>query len=617
MPGFLHASDSRAIRFSVESGPTHRRRPGSAAMLAFVGELRRRNVFRAGTLYAAAAWLVVQVATQVLPVFDAPNWVQRLIVVAAVIGLPFVLAFAWYYELTPEGLKLESEVPREHSIRHLTGKRLDRAIIAVLCVVVVVLLANTFVLHRDAEVAPEKSVAVLPLLDESHDGSDQYFSDGLSEELISDLTQIGGLKVIGRNSSFQFRGDISDSRAIGDRLGVATLLEGTVRRDGERVRIVIGLINAADGRSLWSQIYDREFKDIFAVQSDISRSVAAAMQVELSGAGADNGGRPPGGHVQAYNAYLQGKFYGERGTEADERRAIAEFNEAVRIDPRYAQAYAELSMAWTNLTSVFLGGAEMRRGYQRSREAADAALRLAPGLAAAHLAHGSLLYASDFDWAGAEAEYRRALQLTPNDGEAKYRLGTLLATLGQPAPAIDLTRQALATDPLHANWYSSLASYLAPLGRLDEAEQAIGKAIELQPSGSYYRAALAFIQIQRGDADAALRAAQSEPPGAWRDVALAMARQIGSDSAAADAALRIVIDQHAGDGAYQIAEIYALRKQPDLMFQWLERAHANGDPGVSNLLTDPFLLAYRNDPRFVAFCSKVGLPAPPEAQGAE
>ncbi|MGN6730254.1 MAG: tetratricopeptide repeat protein [Rhodanobacteraceae bacterium] len=578
-------------------------------MLAFVAELRRRNVFRAGTLYAAAAWLVVQVATQVLPLFGAPNWMLRLIVVAAVIGFPFVLAFAWYYELTPEGLKLESQVERAQSIRHLTGKRLDRAIIAVLCVVVVLLLANTFALRGD-DAIPGKSIAVLPLLDENHNGGDQYFSDGLSEELISDLTQINGLKVIGRNSSFQFRGDTSDSRTIGDRLGVSTLLEGTVRRDGERVRIVIGLVNAADGRSLWSQIYDREFKDIFAVQSDISRSVAAAMQIELRGAAEGADGQPPGRNVEAYNAYLQGRFYGERGTEADERRAIAEFEQAVRMDPRYAQAYAELSITWTNLTAVFLGGAEMRQGYQRAREAADAALRLAPDLATAHVAHGSLLYASDFDWAGAEAEYRRALQLTPNDGEAKYRLGTLLATLGQAAPAIDLTRQALATDPLHAIWYSSLASYLSPLGRLDEAEQAIGKAIELQPSAAYYHAASAFIKIQRGDADAALRAAQQEPSGAWRSIAVALARQIGGDPAAADAALQTVVEQHAGDGAYQIAEIYALRKQPQQMFQWLERAHANGDPGVSNLLIDPFLLAYRNDPRFAAFCAKVGLPTP-------
>src|SRR5690348_954891 len=279
---FLHGSDSRAIRLSVESNRRTGRPPGSATMLAFVAELRRRNVFRAGTLYAAAAWLVVQVATQVLPLFGAPNWMLRVIVLASVIGFPFVLAFSWYYELTPEGLKRESQVPREESIRHITGKRLDRAIIAVLGVVVVLLLANTFVRHRDVASVPDKSVAVLPLLDEGGGAAgDQYFSDGLSEELISELTRIEGLKVIGRNSSFQFRGDTGDSKTIGAKLGVATLLEGTVRRDGGRLRIVVELINAANGSSLWSQVYDRELKDIFDVQSDIAHSVAAAMKIEL------------------------------------------------------------------------------------------------------------------------------------------------------------------------------------------------------------------------------------------------------------------------------------------------------------------------------------------------
>ncbi|MGH8212114.1 MAG: hypothetical protein ACREPP_02645, partial [Rhodanobacteraceae bacterium] len=210
-------------------------------------ELRRRNVFRAATLYAAAAWLVVQVATQVLPLFGAPNWTLRVIVLASVIGFPFVLAVSWYYELTPEGLRRESEVPREESIRHITGKRLDRAIIAVLSVVVVLLLANTFVRHRDVAGVPDKSVAVLPLLDEGTGAGDQYFSDGLSEELISELTRVEGLKVIGRNSSFQFRGDTGDSKTIGAKLGVATLLEGTVRRDGGHLRIVVELINAANG----------------------------------------------------------------------------------------------------------------------------------------------------------------------------------------------------------------------------------------------------------------------------------------------------------------------------------------------------------------------------------
>jgi TolB-like protein/tetratricopeptide (TPR) repeat protein len=574
-----------------------------------LAELRRRNVFRAATLYAAAAWLVVQVATQVLPLFGAPNWTLRVIVLAAVIGFPFVLAVSWYYELTPEGLKRESEVPREESIRHITGKRLDRAIIAVLSVAVVLLLANTLVRHRDVASVPDKSVAVLPLLDEgSGGGGDRYFSDGLSEELISELTRIEGLKVIGRNSSFQFRGDTSDSKTIGAKLGVATLLEGTVRRDGGRLRIVVELINAANGSSLWSQVYDRELKDIFDVQSDIARSVAAAMKIKLQGdAGA--GDRPPGGSVDAYNAYLQGRFYGERGTESDERRAIAWFNEATRIDPRYARAYAELSSSWTNLTSAFLGGAETQRGYASARVAAGLALKLAPDLASAHTANGYLLYSANFDWKGAEAEYRRALELMPGYEKAKSRLGTLLATLGQTAEAVELTRESLEIDPLHAISYSSLANYLSALGRLDEAEQAIDKAIELQPSAQYYYTELAIIRIQRGDAPGALQAAQAEPAGNWRDIALALARQIGGDPALADAALQNVIVKYADDGAWQIAQIYALRKQPDEAFAWLERARANNDPGISNLLTDPFLLAYRDDPRFAAFCRRVGLPA--------
>ncbi|MGH8212916.1 MAG: tetratricopeptide repeat protein, partial [Rhodanobacteraceae bacterium] len=348
------------------------------------------------------------------------------------------------------------------------------------------------------------------------------------------------------------------------------------------------------------------------VQSDIARSVAAAMKIELQGSG-DASDRPPGGNVDAYNAYLQGKFYGERNTEADERRAIAWYNKAIGLDPRYAQAYAELSSSWTNLTSVFLGGADTQRGYANARMAAGLALKLAPDLASAHAANGFLLYAADFDWKGAEAEYRRALQLLPGYEEAKSRLGTLLATLGQPAEAVELTRESLETDPLHAISYSSLANYLSALGRLDEAEQAINKAIELQPSAQYYHTELAIIRIQRGDAAGALQAAQAEPAGNWRDIALALARQIGGDPALADSALRNVIAKYADDGAWQIAQIYALRKQPDEAFAWLERARANNDPGISNLLTDPFLLAYKDDPRFAAFCRKVGLPVLPHA----
>lgn len=579
-------------------------------MTRFLAELRRRNVFRAGTLYAAVAWLVVQVATQVFPFFGIPDWMVRLVVVAAAVGFPFLLAFAWYYEWTPDGLKRESEVPPATSIRLKTGRRIDYAIIGVLCVAVVLLLANTLVRDRNAAGSATQSIAVLPLLNENGEPGDQYFSDGLSEDLISMLGQVPGLKVIGRNSAFRFRGDLSDSRGIGARLGVANLLEGTVRRQGERVRIVANLVSAADSRVIWSQTYDRELKDIFDVQSDIAHAVADALRATLLGKPLAANDRPPGGNLDAYNAYLQGNFYRARSTEADDRTAIAHYEDAIRLDPKYANAHAALSMTWTMLAGAFLDGPAMQQAYGRARMAADKALSLDPDLADAHVARGALLSWVDFDWHGAEAEFREALRLAPNDTNAMSLLAGISATLGDPARAVELKRRALERDPLHATWFEALASYYSALERLDDAGHAIDKAIALQPNGASFHQTLAVIAIQRGDAAAALRAASGGPPGSWRDLALAMARQVGDDPALADATLHDVIAKYGDGNAFQIAEIYALRKQPEPMFAWLERAWANRDPGIAYLLYDPFLFPYRDDPRFGALCAKAGLPLP-------
>ena len=573
-------------------------------------ELRRRNVFRAGTFYAAFAWLIVQVATQVFPFFGIPNWVVRWIVIAAVIGFPFVLAFAWYYELTPDGFRRDSDVQPARSIRHLTGKRLDRGIIAALCLIVVLLLANTFVLHHDDNATPDKSVAVLPLLDESGDQGGQYFSDGISEDLISMLGQVPDLKVIGRNSSFRFRGDAGDGRDIGAKLGVATLLEGTVRRQGDSVRIFAELIRAEDGRLLWSQSYERGIADIFSVQREIAEAVASALQATLGSKPIESTDKPPSGDLAAYNAYLQGNFYVARSTEKDDRTAIAHYQEAVRIDPNYARAYAALSNTWTAMAGAFLDGVEMQQAYTNARRAADTALALNPDLATGHSARGHLMAWADFDWHNAATEYRRALQLAPNSGSAASLLAGLTATLGDPAQAAQLQQRALSIDPLYATWYETLAEYYSALGRLDDATRAINKAIELQPGGASFHQTLTVIEIQRGDATAALNAARQGPQGAWQDVAVTMALQVGEDRAAADAALQGLIAKD-GDGyAYQIAEIYALRKDPDHAFEWLDRAWTNRDSGIAYLLFDPLLLAYKHDPRFAAFCKKVGLPVP-------
>ena len=296
------------------------------------------------------------------------------------------------------------------------------------------------------------SIAVLPLANESGDASQQYFSDGISEDLITALSQFSGLKVIGRTSAFRFRDSKEDSRSIGSKLAVAHLLEGSVRKSGDMIRVSAELIDTNDGSTQWTERYDRPYKDLFALQDEITRAVAGALLTKLlpGEQAAAQSERPPGGSLEAYNAFLQGRFYAFRGTEADSRKAIEFFMQATKLDPRYALAWSELSRVWTFLSGDFLDGAAAQEAYAKARAAGDRALALAPDLAAAHNARGDLLQYADFDWRGAEAEYRRALELVPNDALAKLNLGSQLAAYGELDQAIELTRQALVTEPLRA-----------------------------------------------------------------------------------------------------------------------------------------------------------------------
>jgi TolB-like protein/Tfp pilus assembly protein PilF len=581
----------------------------------FFVELKRRNVLRAGAFYLAAVWALAQGIAQLSPVVGAPDWVARWFLVAAAVGFPFWITFAWFYELTPAGLKRESQIDPSDSIMAHTGKKLDRWIIAIMAVAIVLLLTDRFVLHQDGDAdISTRSIAVLPLVNASGDEGQQYFSDGLSEDLITALSQFGGLKVISRNSSFQFRASKDESRTIGRKLGVARLLEGSVRRVGDVVRISAELINAADGSTLWSKHYDRPYKDLFALQDEITNAVAGELEAQLlsvQGAVVQSD-RPPSGNLDAYNHYLQGVFYTRRNNLEDGRKAIAQFAAAFELDPRYAFAEAQLSSNAALLASAFSEGDAAQQAYAQARTAANNALALDPKLAAAHVARGNVLAFADMNWVGAEAEFRLAVQLAPNDGQAAFSLGTMVATLGHPEEALALTRGALANDPRNTGWSYWLSVYLQSLGQLDEAEQVIRSVIAMQPEATATHQQLATIEIQRGHAAAALQAAQQEPPGMWRNIALAMAAQIGPDRAAADAALKKVVGENPDSAAYQIADAYALRHDPDGTFAWLDRAWANHDTGVHRLLYDPFVAPYRSDARFAAFCRKVGLPTPAE-----
>jgi len=461
---------------------------------------------------------------------------------------------------------------------------------------------------------PPHSIAVLPLANESGDANQQYFSDGLSEDLITALSQFPGLKVIGRHSSFRFRDSKEDSKTIGAKLGVTHLLEGTVRRAGGVVRVSAELIDTSDGSTQWSEQYDRAYTDLFALQDDITQAVARALKAHLllgEDASKQND-RPPSGSLDAFNAVLEGFFYFRRDTEADTRKAIERFTLATRLDPHYALAWSFLSRAWMKCASYYVDSTVAPEMFAKARAAVDTAVALAPDLADAHIARGRVLQVADLNFRGAEAEYRRAVELAPGDGYAKVDLGLMLATFGQSDGATELVRKALAIDPLNATYFRSLALILVGANRLDEAEGAVRKALELQPSAANYNYTLTVIETRRGKAHEALAAAQEVPPGYLQNAALTLARQIGDDRVAADAALKNLIDRDARNVPYVVAQVYAMRNDSNKTFEWLDRAWRDRDWAIDGLLRDPFIMRYANDQRLAAFCRKVGLPTPAE-----
>ncbi|MGH8213483.1 MAG: hypothetical protein ACREPP_09690, partial [Rhodanobacteraceae bacterium] len=391
---------------------------------SFFAELKRRNVLRAVVLYAGAVWALAQGIAQLGPFFNLPDWTVRWFVIACVIGFPFWIAFAWFYEFTPQGLKRESEIAPSDSIAHSTGRKLDFWIIGIMAVAIVLLVTNTVVLHRDATntanaanakafavalaKVPNKSVAVLPLANESGDPKQQYFSDGLSEELISDLAQIDGLKVIGKDSSFRFRDSSHSPAQIGATLGVAHLIQGSVRQVGDRLRVMVTLIAARDGAVVWSHTYDDQLKDVFAIQTQIGQAVAAALKIKLLGQTLGINDKPPSGNVEAYTLMLQGRALARHVTEAGYRQGIALYQQALKLDPDYAYVWGNLSNAWINQGWRYLTGDAEQQAYAHARVAVDMEQTLAPDAAATHLDRGNLLAWVDDDPLGALAEFKRA-----------------------------------------------------------------------------------------------------------------------------------------------------------------------------------------------------------------
>jgi len=588
----------------------------------FFGELKRRNVYKVAVAYAVVGWLLIQVATQVFPFLDIPNWAIRLVILLTALGFPIALIIAWAFELTPEGIRRTEDADA-------AGQRSRGGIWMALVVIAAALSLGLFFLGRysagnarsqnpalrgsgvassEAVTAlPEKSVAVLPLLNESGDPKDEYFADGLSEELIAALAQINGLKVIGRSSSFRFKDRHEEPKAIGEKLGVSTLLEGTVRKQDDRVRIVAELVNAADGIALWTRTFDRELKDIFAVQEEIARAVAESLKVTLLGSQDRSAQRGAPGNVEAHNAYLQGHFHFQRRNLEDYRKAVGYFDQAIRLDPDYALAYTERSEAWS-----FIGDltGQHEPAWSNARSDAEKAVAIAPSLAEARAALGWVRFFIDWKFAEGITELKRAKELSPANPTANDLLARAILYLGRLDEAERQARHAVELDPLSVIAQGNLARVLFFAGKLDEADATARKAAELQPASASSHRWQTLIAAQRGDGETALREAQLEPDEGYRRFELALAQYVRGDRAAADAALADLIANGRDNLAYQIAEVYAVRAEKDKAFEWLQISFDNHDTGTLTLLVEPLMRGLHDDPRYENLLAKLGLPGP-------
>jgi adenylate cyclase len=461
------------------------------------------------------------------------------------------------------------------------------------------------------------SIAVLPFTDLSPEKDQEYFTDGLAEELLNVLSKIRGLRVASRTSAFSFKGTKVDIPTVAQKLNVATVLEGSVRKSGKRVRITAQLIQVATDSHLWSETYDRELEDIFAVQDDIAQSVVKELRSALLGekrdasasaaakAEVEAAAKGRGENVEAYRLYLQGRFFEDRLTRDNTAKAFEYYRQALDLDPEYALAWAGLSRVYaTQAGNSWLPIAE---GFGKAREAAERALQLAPDLAEAHAALGEILIFYDWEWYGADASLRRALELAPGNARIMRSTAILAALLGRLDETIALLRRAAALDPLGVPVHRSLGRWCYCAGRLEEAEAAIRKTLELNPHGDRLHYTLGLVRLQQGRLDEALEAFEQERYEALRLLGLTLARHARGLPAESYAALKELTDTDAAGAAYQIAEGHAYRNEADLAFQWMERAYAQHDPGLISMKVDPLLRSLHDDPRWQRFLEKMGL----------
>ena len=567
-------------------------------------ELRRRNVLRVALAYGAAAWLIAQLVETVLPVFGVSDTTIRVIFVLLGIGFIPALVFSWVYEITPEGLRREKDIDRSVSITARTGKALDRIIILTLGVAVAYFAVDKFVLDpaRDAAMleqaisggVADNSIAVLPFLNMSRDPENEYFSDGVSEELLNLLAQAGGLSVASRTSSFHFKGKDADIRQIAQRLGVRYVLEGSVRKAGELIRVTAQLIDSRSDSNLWSQTYDRKLTDIFAVQDEIAGRIVDELRAKLT---EHDIGRPGGlsqtDNVEAYQLYLRGlSLLRLRGAENLDQAATL-FERAIELDPGYARAHDKLAV--TYMLVPFYSDRPRAPWLERAEQSALRAIELDPQLGGAYATLGGIYQAdSEHGFLEADAAFRKAIELDPAHVTARQWYGELLMTAGRPQAFLEQASRAHQMDPLAPVVNASLAWAYLYNRDYDQAERFALTSIELGMGGTWAEDVLGLVYLYRRDYDKARQIFSRDHPDFPLNRRVVDAVEDPSEVPAVLAAIE-AIDYFRI--SYWPVELIMLIGETDLaMSMALQQMRDN--IGDVRALWRPHFLAHAGDPRF-------------------
>ncbi len=578
----------------------------------FFAELKRRNVYKVAVAYIVAGWALSQGIAQVFPVFDVPNWIIRFIVVLIVIGFPIALVLAWAFELTPEGLKRTEDVDPTATRNTKSHAWIYVVIIGALFSIGLFMLGR-YGFREKASSSNEplaKSIAVLPFGNLSRDPDNEYFAAGIQDEIITRLAQVSDLKVISCSSTQRYKGSGQNLRQVASELAVTNILEGSVQKSNDQVHVNVQLLNALTDSHLWADTFDRKLTDVFAVESEIAKTVADTLRAKLTGQEATTLNARPTENSAAHELYLRGRFFWNKRDTSDLQKALGYFREAAAQDPKYA-------LAWSGVADVYVllplfGGADPADAYPKAKEAANKAVALDPNLAEPHADLAVLADIFDFDASLSMREFEEAIALNPNYATAHHWFGnSLLEAIGDFDRSIAEMKRAVELDPLSIAINVDLGVSYYYAGRYQDGIVQIRKALDLDPNSYYVHSNLGEVLELSGDLPGAIAeyeksvALDSDP---FPLALLGHAQALAGNRAGALKILQQLVASSRYAPDYSVGLVYLGLGDKRQAMDWLEKSFAKRQPDLNTIRFDPLLKPLHGDPRFEALAEKV-LPA--------